>query len=93
MQIEYKYPAILYGHLDCWLFFTVKKNLFNQLAARTTSLYPLCFSYLVNNEQKYLTEKKVSWIKNNLLGILVCSIPRKNTQQYYTPKHLIRYIY
>ena len=85
MQIEYKYPAILYGHLDCWLFFTVKKT------CLTSWLHALRLS--VNNEQKYLTEKKVSWIKNNLLGILVCSIPRKSTQQYYTPKHLIRYIY
>ena len=24
--IEYKYPAILYGYLDSWLFFTVKKT-------------------------------------------------------------------
>ena len=23
-KVEYKYPAILYGYLDSWLFFTVK---------------------------------------------------------------------
>ena len=32
MRNEYKYPAILYGYLDSWLFCTVK-NLFGRLAA------------------------------------------------------------
>ena len=44
-----------------------------------------------------------SWIINSLLHVLVCSIAlvgsakysttRKNSQRYYTPKHVIRYIY
>ena len=33
-----------------WFFCTVKKNLFNQSAARVTFLYPLYFSLLMRNE-------------------------------------------
>ena len=39
-------------------FVLLKKNLFNQSAARVTLLYPLCFSRLMRNEQKNLAEKK-----------------------------------
>ena len=35
--IEYKYPAILYGYLDGWLFCAVKKNLFDRLATLALS--------------------------------------------------------
>ena len=55
-EIEYKNLAILYGHLDGWLFCTVK-NQFNQSAARTTLLYLLCFSRLERNELKDLDNK------------------------------------
>ena len=48
-RIEYKYPAILYGY---W------KNLINESAARATLLYLLCFSRLIRNEQKDVSEKK-----------------------------------
>ena len=57
---EHKYPAILYGYLDNWLFCTVK-NLFNKSAARPTFLHPLCFSRLMRNEQKDLAEKKLCY--------------------------------
>ena len=39
---------------------------------RATLLYPFCFSCLKGNEQKDLAES--SWIINNLLDVLVCSI-------------------
>ena len=56
-KVEYKYPAILYGYLDSWLFFTVK-ILFNQSAARATFLYPLFFSRLMRNDKKDLAVRK-----------------------------------
>ena len=49
-RIEYKYSAIFYGYLDSWLFCTVKKNLFNQSAARATLLYQLCSSRLMSRK-------------------------------------------
>ena len=67
--IEYKYPEIFYGYLDCWLFRTVKTS-----RLRATHLYPLCFSRHIIDEQKDLAEKKNSCMVNNLLDILVCSI-------------------
>ena len=51
-----------------------KKNLFNQSAAHTTFLYPLCFYRLMRNELKDSAEKKSNWIIKNLLDVLVCSI-------------------
>ena len=56
-KVEYKYPAILYGYLDSWLFFTVK-ILFNQSAARATFLYPLFSSRLMRNDKKDLAVRK-----------------------------------
>ena len=35
--IEYKYPAILYGYLDSWLFCAVKRKLFDRLATLALS--------------------------------------------------------
>ena len=70
------------------------------LAARATLVYSFWFYRIVRNEQKELAERKnSSWIINNLLHVLVCSIaeyygtPYKNTNRYYTQKRLIRYIY
>ena len=41
-QIEYKYLAILYGYLESWSLNSVLlKDLFNQMAARATLVYPL----------------------------------------------------
>ena len=37
-------------HLYSWLFYTVKKNLFNRPAAHAALVYPLCFSRLMRNE-------------------------------------------
>ena len=51
----------------------------NQSAVRATLLYLLCFSHLMRNEQKNLEKKKNSWIINNLLYVLVCSI----TEYFY----------
>ena len=56
-KVEYKYPAILYGYLDSWFFFTVK-ILFNQSAARATFLYPLFSSRLMRNDKKDLAVRK-----------------------------------
>ena len=52
----------------------------NQSAVCATLLYLLCFSHLMRNEQKNLAKKKNSWIINNLLYVLVCSI----TEYFYT---------
>ena len=70
MRTEYIYPAILYGYLDSWLFCTVEKNLFNQSAARTSLLYPLCFSRLMRNEQKDLEEKKALRSRQNTAQLI-----------------------
>ena len=51
----------------------------NQSAVRARLLYLLCFSHLMRNEQKNLEKKKNSWIINNLLYVLVCSI----TEYFY----------
>ena len=53
------------------------------------------FSVVYNLTAKNLVQK--SGIINSLLDVLVCSeyfysTTRKNTQRYYTPRHLIRYI-
>ena len=72
VRIQYKYPAILYGYLDSWLFCTERK-LFNQSAARATLLYPLCFTRLMRNEEKDSAENKEVGLYN-FLDILVCSI-------------------
>ena len=47
----------------------------------TTLLHPPCFSHLMRNELKdsKKKEKKSSWIINNLLDVLVCSI----TEYFY----------
>ena len=50
------------------------KKPFNQSAAQTTFLYPLCFYRLMRNELKDSAEKKSNWIIKNLLDVLVCSI-------------------
>ena len=73
MQVEYKYPAILYGYLDSWLF---NKNLFN---ARATLLYSLCFSRLIRNEQKDLAEKNPSSMQdachiNLVIDLIHCGV-------------------
>ena len=73
--LEYKYPAISrYGNLDSWLFF-YRKEACETSWLRASLLYPLCFSRLTRNEQKDSAEsKKSSWIINNLLDVLACSI-------------------
>ena len=71
MRIEFKYPAILCGYLDSWLFCTVKETCLSS-RLRATLLYPLCLPRLMRNEEKDLAEKKSSWIINNLLDVLVC---------------------
>ena len=99
-RIEYKYPAILYGYLDSWLFCTVKNQL-NQSAARATLLYPLCFSRLMRKRD--LAEKNSSLIINNSTKWLVLVFwlalrDRQNTAQlvkmltqgYYTTKRLYK---
>ena len=65
---------MFYGYLDNWLFCTSKITcLTSQLCA--LRFYQVCFSRLMRNEQKDLTHKKKnSWIINNLLDLLVCSI-------------------
>ena len=73
MQVEYKYPAILYGYLDSWLFY---KNLFN---ARATLLYSLCFSRLIRNEQKDSAEKIPSSMQdachiNLVIDLIQCGV-------------------
>ena len=65
-KLEYKYLAILCSYLD-W---------FNQSAARTTLLYPLCFPCLM---------KKSSWVINNNLDVLVRSFP----EYFYELKTLL----
>ena len=48
---------MLYGYLDNWLFCTLKITcLTSQLCALRS--YPVCFSRLMRNEQKDLTQKK-----------------------------------
>ena len=64
-RIEYKYPPILYGYLESWLFgqlviFYCKKTLFDQSAERATFLYSLCFSRFMRNEHRNLAGKRAS---------------------------------
>ena len=59
-KVGYKYPAMLCGYLDSWLFCTVK-NLFNQSTEREMN-------------RKTQQKKKSSRIVNNSLDALVCSI-------------------
>ena len=44
LQIVYKYPAILYGYLNSWLFCTVK-NLFNLLHSNISMHFLHTFLY------------------------------------------------
>ena len=84
VRTEYIYPAILYGYLDSWLFCTVEKNLFNQSAARTSLLYPLCFSRLMRNEQKDLEEKKALRSRQNTAQLIKYSaIHTKTSNKIY----------
>ena len=67
-QVNHKYPTILYS----WLLCTVKKPVLPDGCMRYASLSALLFP-----PYKKLAEKlgrKSSWIMNNLLDILVCSI-------------------
>ena len=74
---QYKYPEILDSYLDGSLFCIVK-NLFSQSGARATRFYPLCFSRSIRNDgEERRNTKKSSWIINNLLDILKCSIAEK----------------
>ena len=67
--IEYKYPTIIYGYLDSWLFCTVKPVVCVRYASLSALLFPPCKRWT-----ERLIGKKSSWIINNLLDILVCSI-------------------
>ena len=105
--MEYKYPAILYIYLNSWLFCTVK-NLFYQSAVCYLSLFALLFLPYEKWTER-LSRTKSTWIINVLyycwvfvLGVFIFTClmnsskygtTRKNTQQYYIPKHLIRCIY
>ena len=76
--IGYKYPAILYGQMDSWLFYTVKKRVF----------FSIRFSFhALRQMSREIAEKKSSPIINNLFEVLVCGIAepiqqvRQNTAQ------------
>ena len=62
-RLEYSHPPMLHGYLESWLFGQLvilycKKTLFDQSAERATFLYSLCFSCLMRNEHRNLTEKR-----------------------------------
>ena len=107
-RIEYTYPAILYGFLDCWLFCTVKKPVWPVGCARYLSLSALLFPPYEKWAERPSRKKSRKTI-NKLSDVLVSSIAtyfyslfvfwltlraHQNTGQLVnTPKRPMRYIF